>query len=593
MKRVFTFLFLMFGVTVASFAQRLEITVNSPAALAGLVTTPVEATAGWDVGTFEDPITADAVVANDGSANPSFGCDPAVDPSSYEGKIVFVRRGVCPFTQKATNAAAAGAAAVIVVNNVEGDDVLAMGGDLPVPLEIPVRMFGFNTGEPLIAAADAGETVNITMEYVAVQVDVEIAIARNPINFDNRYATPQSLQNLDTIDFFSCVVNNIGASDLNDVDLIISIKDAQGNALYEATRTFDFPAGDFRILTETDIDVEFLLTEQLPVGTYNIEYLITSDEIIANDENLDNNVRRIEFVVTDGSYYASARFTGTVSIPSGVPEDFPQIPYASGALFEFFETEETFIVNSVDFAIAGVARNAAGGNVQDPSILEGADINVLFLKVLDLGLVLNGGGTFADQDIVGFGEYRASAADQFEVVSVPLTDIDENPLVLEKDFFYLPMVEFPSGTIWQGYDTNNFNRWANFSSPTGGTVYFFPASYYYNGAFAGVVSAGVPALTLNLSIVTSVGDVELPQHAVSVFPNPTSSNATVELSFEQPTNVTVTLAEMNGRVIRFDRIENVVNEYHNLDVSSLPAGTYIVKVSSKEGAAVRKLVVLK
>jgi len=592
MKRVFTFLFLMIGVSLASFAQRLEITVNSPEALAGVVTTPIGQTAGWDVGTFEDPITADAELYADASANPSFACEP-VAAGTYEGKIVFVRRGVCPFILKAENAAAAGAVGVIVVNNVPGDDVLTLGGDRPTPLDIPVYMFGQATGEPLIAAIENNEGVNMTLAFVEVEIDVEISIARNPLNFLNRYATPFAFQALDTIDFFSCVVDNIGSRDLNDVELIISLKDSEGNVLHQGGTTFDVPGGEFIILTSADIAVEFILTEKLPIGTYFIEYRITNEEIEENDENLANNVRSIEFVVTDGSFYSSARYSGTVSIPSGVPANFPEIPYASGALFEFYEAEETFILNSVDFAIAGVGRTAAGGNVQDPSILDGADINVLFLKVLNLGAVLNGAGTYADQDIIGFGEYTASSADHFEVVSVPITDLDENPLVLENDFFYLPMVEFPSGTIWQSYDTNNFNRWANFSSPTGGTVYFFPASYYWEGAFAGVVSAGVPAITLNLSIVTSVGEVELPEYAVSVFPNPASSNASVELTFEQPTNVTITLAEMNGKVIRYDRVENALNEIHNLDVSGLPAGTYIVKVSSKEASAVRKLVVLK
>jgi len=591
MKRVFTFLFLMIGVTVASFAQRLEITVNSPAALAGLVTTPISETEDWDVGIFEDPITADAVVYADASDDPSFACEP-VDAGIYEGKIVFVRRGVCPFIQKAENAAAAGAVGVIVVNNVEGDDVLTMGGALPVPLEIPVRMFGFNTGEPLIAAVDAGETVNITMEFIEIQVDIELSNATNPLNLINRYATPLTFQAIDTINDFNCLVINRGSQDLNDVDLIISLKDAQGNTLYEATRTFDFPAGITSALRDDEIALELVLTEPLPVGTYFIEYLITNDEIIANDEDLSNNVRRIEFIVTDGSYYSSSRFSGTVSIPVGTPAEFPQIPYAAGALFEFYEAEETFIVNSVDVAIAGVGRNAAGGNVQDPSILDGADINVLFLKVLNTGLVLNGEGTYADQEIVGFGEYTASAADQFEVVSIPVTDIDENPLILENDFYYLPMIELPTGTIWLGHDTNNSTRFAYFT-PDGGFIYFFPASYYYDNVFKTSSTSSVPAITLNMSIVTSVGEVELPEHAVSVFPNPASSNASVELTFEQPTNVTITLAEMNGKVIRYDRVENALNEIHNLDVSGLPAGTYIVKVSSKEASAVRKLVVLK
>jgi Zn-dependent M28 family amino/carboxypeptidase len=48
------------------------------------------------------------------------GCDPADAAVVTPGSIALVRRGTCPFAQKAAHAATAGAAGVIVINNEEG-----------------------------------------------------------------------------------------------------------------------------------------------------------------------------------------------------------------------------------------------------------------------------------------------------------------------------------------------------------------------------------------------------------------------------------------------------------------------------------------
>ncbi|WP_052666208.1 M14 family metallopeptidase [Nitriliruptor alkaliphilus] len=70
---------------------------------------------------FAGPIA----LADDGSANPTYACDPLID--FPPGAIALVDRGDCPFTQKVGHAQAAGAVAVVVANNV-GSAPINLGG---------------------------------------------------------------------------------------------------------------------------------------------------------------------------------------------------------------------------------------------------------------------------------------------------------------------------------------------------------------------------------------------------------------------------------------------------------------------------------
>ncbi|MGY0651912.1 PA domain-containing protein [Luteimonas sp. A537] len=74
------------------------------------------------------------VLVDDGSADPSFGCE-ASPAGAYAGKIAVVDRGTCAFEIKAKMAEDAGAIAVVVANNVAG--VIQMAEDATVNATVP------------------------------------------------------------------------------------------------------------------------------------------------------------------------------------------------------------------------------------------------------------------------------------------------------------------------------------------------------------------------------------------------------------------------------------------------------------------------
>ena len=103
----------------------------------------------------ETGIAGDIVLVNDGSGNPTQGCDPLVGFPA--GSIALVDRGSCPFVQKAGNAQAAGAVAMIVANDSPSAPI-NMGGSDP-SITIPSVMISQADGNTIKAGLPATGTV--------------------------------------------------------------------------------------------------------------------------------------------------------------------------------------------------------------------------------------------------------------------------------------------------------------------------------------------------------------------------------------------------------------------------------------------------
>ena len=120
---------------------------------------------GKKVSFLDAPLEAEFVLVDDGSANPTLGCDTIIN--DVAGKIAVIERGTCEFGMKGFNAESAGAIAVFMIN--EGrcgdfpespDCVNNMGGgDLGSLVTIPEIQISQGDGAPLLAALQNGETV--------------------------------------------------------------------------------------------------------------------------------------------------------------------------------------------------------------------------------------------------------------------------------------------------------------------------------------------------------------------------------------------------------------------------------------------------
>jgi PA domain/LVIVD repeat len=124
------------------------VTIDPPSSAAGTY----HAT-GAEFGPAPDDtgIAGSIVLVNDGSANPTQGCNPLIGFPA--GAIALVDRGTCTFVAKVNNAQAAGAVAVIVANNVAGDPI-TMGGTDP-GIVIPSVMVSLADGNTIKAGLPA------------------------------------------------------------------------------------------------------------------------------------------------------------------------------------------------------------------------------------------------------------------------------------------------------------------------------------------------------------------------------------------------------------------------------------------------------
>lgn len=136
------------------------VVINSPPSLAGSY---IFGTAQFGADITTDVWCGDVVLIRDASANPTLGCDANIlNAADLVDKVVLIDRGTCNFSLKAFNAQKAGAKAVIILNNVPGAGVQAMGaGSNGADVTIPTVMLSFEDGQKIKAELANGVTVNV------------------------------------------------------------------------------------------------------------------------------------------------------------------------------------------------------------------------------------------------------------------------------------------------------------------------------------------------------------------------------------------------------------------------------------------------
>jgi photosystem II stability/assembly factor-like uncharacterized protein len=133
------------------FVSATSITVNNPANISGdYICLPTTAFGS----TISTTITADFILADDGSASSQEGCSASI--IDMTGKIALIRRGNCPFVDKVLAAQDAGAIGVVMMNNVD-DEPITMGGE-NLSITIPSVMISKADGDILVSELVNGIT---------------------------------------------------------------------------------------------------------------------------------------------------------------------------------------------------------------------------------------------------------------------------------------------------------------------------------------------------------------------------------------------------------------------------------------------------
>jgi hypothetical protein len=146
------------------------VTVDPPSAAAGQYGA---AGAAFGPAPTEAGLAGEIVLASDGTDTPTDACEPLVGFPA--GTIALVDRGTCGFTQKVSNAQAAGATAVIVANNVPGDPFEMGGADASIV--IPSVMVSLDDGttirDGLPATGSVASAGSVPVQGVQVTVALD------------------------------------------------------------------------------------------------------------------------------------------------------------------------------------------------------------------------------------------------------------------------------------------------------------------------------------------------------------------------------------------------------------------------------------
>lgn len=348
----------------------------------------------------------------------------------------------------------------------------------------------------------------------------------------------------------------------------VTITAVEGPVVFEITQ-------DIELVPSPD-DVVITLDEPFdPVGLDPGEYIVSYELFQDGVEDFDpsDNTQSFNFFITDNTSWQS----GEPRTSTGPPQGNTGTTWAYGA------SMSTILTPGLDLAVTSFETYVSAASADE---LDG-QIASLYLLV-DEGIA-SGDEYGENNSFAALGEYELSAADNNQIFSVELESFEGEPLVILKDTTsYLALVEVPSN-IRIGVD----NQMRNFPTSMAPTSVLLYSRLHFNGAFSATYRNTTPFVRLNLEVIVGTDTPELPESYVTMFPNPATDQAYVNLNFERAMSATIAISDISGKVINYTVVQNVKEHTEIINTSALAAGTYIVHVGTKEGVTVKKLLVIK
>lgn len=417
----------------------------------------------------------------------------------------------------------------------------------------------------------------------------------NDLRVDDFYALAQNYSypegQLEEINFLADISNQ-GATEQTGVILTTTVLE-DGTEVFSTQESFD------PIPIDTAFENTLLPEAYTPTGgagtVYTVNYTVSAD---AEDENPEDNTQTYNFIVTDTLFSKVAEPTATIGPAFNNGEtDFQ---WAYGSHYHVVNGDGMF-ARTMTFSITGTDENA------------GQDIFVSIYKITDDGTGDPDNGNFRlvtpDErgNRIGVTIYTITGNEVFtDPITVPITQLNGDPVELEDGADYIAMIEFPVAgeiNIAMGanrevsYDaqdliSDNLNlfRYAQILA-VGNDI---GVEDYSAGGFAGTVTPFV-----NLSIgdepvsgMSSTNDFLSEENKIVVSPNPTPAFAIVGMDLEQMTEqLEISILDTKGALLQTSKYRNIQAEQLDLDVRELPTGLYFVRVRTDFGVATRRLVV--
>jgi len=410
-------------------------------------------------------------------------------------------------------------------------------------------------------------------EYFWNVDDVELYQGGNPAPRHNlavsrffypasNFKTPVGLIARDTFGFFA-YLSNKGLSDATNVVLTAIVEDESKKELFkDSLKIAALAAGTQDSLFE----LTGIFAPNLPVGTYSVSYRVRADSV---DQRPLNNQGSSPFVVSSESVFAKE------DLPKTYTRTTQDIGWSVGNYYQM----PTGLLDQYR------AMRAAFAFDTDPDEMALTDVNctVYLLKVKDEIAADFSNFEQADYpgtsvDIVGLAGYQAPN----DIVGGTLQTaflIDavsgDDGVLLQPGGRYFLMATYPDNAK----QTNHaFNTSIEYVGQTSTVLY---TDEWYLGGF-GEEYAAVMRMQMDLLVTTD--EKPLPESALSISPNPIQDAVVnLDIRFAIPTDATITLADLNGRVLRIEQREGLLSERVPLSMPTLAAGTYLARIATKAG----------
>jgi hypothetical protein len=117
------------------------------------------------------------------------------------------------------------------------------------------------------------------------------------------------------------------------------------------------------------------------------------------------------------------------------------------------------------------------------------------------------------------------------------------------------------------------------------------------GDYPGDVNAasGVVHMDFTFNVPLGVED-GIDQQLLSIYPNPGSDVVYADIVLKKPSNVDIEMIDIMGRIIHVDNLGTLSSGVHRrlpMEISNLPAGTFLLRIRGTRTAEMKKLIVLK
>ncbi|MBX2974049.1 MAG: hypothetical protein KF797_13210 [Flavobacteriales bacterium] len=503
------------------------------------------------------------VVARDGSAADSLGCETIANPEELEDNIAVIYRGVCNFSLKALNAQNAGAAAVLIINNQPGAPAGMAGGTYGPQVTIPVAQIGQEDGATIRAVMETESVVALIGNNFGLY-PYNLSMGAHDFLVPNPAAIPSLVANASawTIPMGGWITN-LGSDILPSARLRAVVTQGSTEVYNEVAGQTNFNSGAEAFVLLPDLALDNF------DGNYTITYTAEMDEL---DEVPYDNSYSFSFNATDLISFVPMNDTTGLPVSDyfAVTGSFGDGPFNTCLSFKSSQASEV-AVTGLYFTGTSIDRSAPRDTLMT-NVMVSAYAYTWSDSIAS---------PFTRPSLPILPQLQAGTYTYEEDLNrVPVFIPFDAPLILENDSLYLFCVQTTDSLIQHGWNTT-IDYSINQDTLLQTTTLIQVGTTWYN-SFTGL--SGCPSVSAKTVAASSVIGIAENNDRVELtpFPNPTSGHLRIPMKGHNDAAV-LRIFGVDGTLVSEQKVAVAANETMAVDLANMANGTYLFHVDFANG----------